>query len=118
MLHGLALHRQGTKYSSRLTLNPCGGFFRQGAELLHPLSRIDLSISGRSGSRDLVERRIGDVVGFNLRGSLNYCGEKLRHFWVRSAVVSLGILRCVPQTDSKRFPAALADKRDFVLESF
>src|SRR5216683_3977146 len=83
-----------------------------------PSKRKDLLASGCYGSGDLVERRVSDVKGFNLRGSLNYRGEDLRHFWVSSAAVSLGILRFVPQTDSERFRAALSNERDFVLESF
>src|SRR5260221_4784555 len=92
--------------------------FRQGGVAPPPLPRIDLSVSGRYSRRDLVESRVGDVIGFNLGRPFNYCGEKLRHFWVRCAIVSLGILRCVPQTDSKCFPAALSNERDFVLEPF
>src|SRR6266852_6011274 len=82
-----------------------------------PSNRKELLASGRYGSGDLVERRVSDVKGFNLRRSLNYSGEELRHFWVSSAVVSLGILRFVPQTDSERFRPALANERDFVPES-
>ena len=65
-----------------------------------------------------MKRRVGDVIGFNLKGALDYRGEKLRHFWVSSTVVNLGILCLVPQADSERFPATLGDERDFVLESF
>src|ERR1700676_4839452 len=87
-------------------------------ELSPPLSkRKDLLASGRCGSSDLVERRVSDVIGFNLKESLNYRGKDLRHFWVSSAAVGLGILRFVPQTDRERFRAALANERDFVLES-
>src|SRR6266436_4968937 len=82
-----------------------------------PSNRKELLASGRYGSGDLVERRVSDVKGFNLGRSLNYRGEELRHFWVSSAVVSLGILRFVPQTDSERFRPALANERDFVPES-
>ncbi len=64
-----------------------------------------------------MERGVGDIIGFNLGCPLNYRGEKLRHFWVRSAVVNLSILGLVPHADSERFPPALRDKRDFVLES-
>src|SRR5229473_3857453 len=83
-----------------------------------PSKRKDLLASGRYGSGDLVERRVSDVKGFNLRSSLNYRGEDLRHFWVSSAVVSPSILRFVPQTDCERFGAALSNEGDFVLESF
>src|SRR5712664_2455748 len=83
-----------------------------------PSKRKDLLASGRYGCGDLVERRVSDVIGFNLRNSLNYLVEDLRHFGVSSAAVSFGILSLVPQTDCERFRAALANKRDFVLESF
>src|SRR5258705_13084116 len=83
-----------------------------------PSKRKDLLASGRYGSGDLVERGVSDVIGFNLRSSLNYFVEDLRHFGVSSAAVSFGILGFVPQTDRERFRAALANKRDFVLESF
>src|SRR5882762_6493951 len=83
-----------------------------------PSKRKDLLASGRCGSGDLVERRVSDVKGFNLRSSLNYRGEDLRHFWVSSAVVSPSILCFVPQTDCERFGAALSNEGDFVLESF
>src|SRR5271166_3217987 len=83
-----------------------------------PSKRKDLLASGCHGSGDLVERRVSDVIGFNLRSTLNYHGEDLCHFWVSSAVVSLGILRFVPQTDCERFSAALTNERNFVLESF
>src|SRR5712664_2360705 len=82
-----------------------------------PSNRKELLASGRYGSGDFVERRVSDVIRFNLGSSLNYRGEELRHFWVSFAVVSLGILRFVPQTDSKRFRPALANERDLVPES-
>src|SRR5260370_35179804 len=80
--------------------------------------RKDLPVLGCFCNGDLVERRVSDVIGFNLGSSLNFRGEDLRHFWVSSAVVSLGILRLVPNADSERFRAALSNERDFVLESF
>src|SRR5258708_26145443 len=49
--------------------------------------------------------------------SVNYTGEDLGHFGVRSAVVDLRILRLVPHTDSECFSAALTDERDFILET-
>src|SRR5437868_9256002 len=61
--------------------------------------------------------RVGDVIGLNLKSSLDYCGEKLRNLWISSTVVNLGILCLVPQADSERFQGTLRDERDFVLES-
>jgi len=86
--------------------------------LARPCERKDLPVLGRCCDGDLVERRVGDVIGFNLRNSVNYCGEDLRHFWVSSAVVSLGIFCFVPQADSERFRPVLSNERNFVLESF
>src|SRR5437764_2920527 len=77
-----------------------------------------LSASDCYSGGDLVERRVDHVKGFYLRWSLNDGGEDLGHFRISSAVVSLSILRFVPQTDSEHFRAALPDERDFVLESF
>src|SRR5437588_11400993 len=44
---------------------------------LPPLQRKELLASGRYGSGDLVERRVSDVIGLNLRSSVNYFGENL-----------------------------------------
>src|SRR5437867_6294984 len=63
-----------------------------GRHLACPSEPNDMPASGRYGSRDLVERRVCDIKGLNLRGSLDYRCEELRHFRVRSAVVSLGTL--------------------------
>src|ERR1700722_1798089 len=83
-----------------------------------PPKRKDLLALGCCGSCDLVERRVSDVKGFYLGNSLHYRGEDLCHFCVVSAVVSLGILRFVPQTDCERFRTAVSNERDLVLESF
>src|SRR5260370_24726111 len=91
------------------------------AALAFPLCRTTrggLPTSGRYCNSNLVERRVSDVIGFNLRISVNCRGEDLRHFWISCAVVGLGILGFVPQTDCERFRPALSDERDFVLESF
>src|SRR5258708_6514166 len=90
----------------------------RGADLARPSKRRGLPTSGRYCNCNLVERRVSNVIGFNLRISVNYRGEDLRHFWISCAVVGLGILGFVPQTDCERFRPALSDERDFVLESF
>ena len=55
------------------------------------------------GSSDLVEGRVGNLIGFNLRSSLNYSRQELLHFGIRSAVVGFRVLFVFPQTDSERF---------------
>src|SRR6266849_3551407 len=81
-----------------------------------PSNRKELLASGRYGSGDLVERRVSDVKGFNLRRSLNYRGEELRHFWVSSAVVSLGILRLshklIPNASVPPWPTNVISSRN------
>src|SRR5260370_21860312 len=81
-----------------------------------PSKRKDLLASGRYCNGDLVERRVGNLIGFNLRSSLNHSRQDLRHFWIGSAVVSFRILCCVPQADSERFCSRRTNERDFVLE--
>src|SRR5690242_2648594 len=72
--------------------------------------------SGRCCSGDLVEGGVGDFKGLYLRSSLNHRSENLGHFWISSAIISLGVLRVVPQTDSECFFPALAHEGDLVLE--
>src|SRR5947209_9431379 len=69
-------------------------------------------------SGDLVEGRVGNLIGFNLRSSLNHSRQDLRHFWIGPAVVSFRVLCSFPQTDSECFPSARSNERDFVLEPF
>jgi hypothetical protein len=52
--------------------------------------------SDRYSSGDFVERRAGNVIGFNLRGSLNDRANDLHNLRVSSAVVGLGTLGFVP----------------------
>ena len=81
-----------------------------------PTERKDLPALGCYGSGDLVKGRIGNLIGFNLRSSLNDSRKDLRHFWIRSAVVSFRVLFVFPQTDSERFLVPRGDARDLVLE--
>src|SRR5467141_3490292 len=76
-----------------------------------------LSASGRCSSCDLVEGRIGNVIGFYLRSSVNHFRQGLRHFGVSSAVVAFRVFGLVPQTDAKCFLSSRCDKCDFVPES-
>src|SRR6267378_3502490 len=83
-----------------------------------PSKRKDLLASGRYCNGDLVERRVGNLIGFNLGRSLNHSRQDLCYFWIGSAVVSFRVLCCVPQADSERFCSCHTNERDFVLESF
>src|SRR5260370_9852474 len=82
-----------------------------------PSKRKDLLASGRYCNGDLVERRVGNLIGFNLGRSLNHSRQDLSYFWIGSAVVSFRVLCCVPQADSERFCSCRTNERDFVLES-
>src|SRR5713101_815185 len=82
-----------------------------------PSKRKDLLASGHYCNGDLVERRVGNLVGFNLGSSLNHSRQDLCYFWIGSAVVSFRVLCRVPQADSERFCSCRTNERDFVLES-
>src|ERR1700682_1301783 len=82
-----------------------------------PSERKDLPASGCYGNSDLVEGRVGNLIGFNLGSSLNHSRQDLCYFWIGSAVVSFRVLCCVPQADSERFCSCRTNERDFVLES-
>src|SRR6266852_2273332 len=68
-----------------------------------PSERKDLPASGRYGNGDLVEGRVGNLIGFNLGSTLNHSRQDLCYFWIRSAVVSFRVLCRVPEADSERF---------------
>src|SRR6266849_9606514 len=82
-----------------------------------PSERKDLPALGCYGNGDLVEGRVGNLIGVNLGSSLNHSRQDLCYFWIGSAVVSFRVLWCVPQADSERFCSCRTNKRDFVLES-
>src|SRR6266446_7571426 len=82
-----------------------------------PSKRKDLLASGRYCNGDLVERRVGNLIGFNLGRSLNHSRQDLSYFWIGSTVVSFRVLCCVPQADSERFCSCRTNECDFVLES-
>src|SRR3972149_6624214 len=87
-----------------------------GAALAAPT--IDLSASNYLPSADLVEGRVGNLKGVNLRGSLNHFPQGLQHCWIGPAVIRFRVLFLIPQTDCDRFHSARDDERDFVLEAF
>src|SRR5271167_3798662 len=67
---------------------------------------------------NLVEGRVGDLVGFDLRSSLNHLRQGSRHFRIGSAVIRFRVLFLIPQTDSHCFRSTGGNERDFVLEAF
>src|SRR6266446_3115286 len=78
--------------------------------------RTDLLALGRHCDGDLVEGRVGNLVGFNLWSSLNHSRQDFRHFGIRFAVVSFRVLSVIPQTDSERLRSAWDNECDFVAE--
>jgi hypothetical protein len=78
----------------------------------------DASPSSCHASGDLVEGRVGDLVGVKLRGSLHHFRQELLHFRIGIAVVCLRILLLFPQADSNRFQSVCCDESNFVLEAF
>src|SRR5713226_3671533 len=82
----------------------------------HRTKRKNLPALGCYSSGDLVEGRVANLIGFNLRSSLNDSRQDLHHFWIGPAVVSFRVLCPVPQTNSERFLFPRGDERDLVLE--
>src|SRR6202521_6159350 len=101
------------RFSAQLPLRPTS----EGADWPAPSERKDLPALGCYRNGDLVEGRVGNLIGFNLGSSLNHFRQDLCYFGIGSAVVSVRVLWCVPQADSERFCSCRTNERDFVLES-
>src|ERR1700680_2027633 len=78
----------------------------------------DPSTSGRNVRRDFVEGRIGNLIGVNLRRSLNNSPNNLKQFWIGIAGISVRVLFLIPQTDTDSLRSAWSNKGNFVLETF
>src|ERR1700737_3692110 len=95
------------RFSAQFPLRRTSG----GAGPTRPSKRKRLLASGRYGNGDLMEGRVGNLIGFNLRSSLNHSRQDLCYFWIGSAVVSFRVLCCVPQADSERFCSCRTNER-------
>src|SRR5947207_15527809 len=83
-------------------------------ELFLPPSKLNrLPPLGRCSRADLVESGVGNLVGINLRISVNQIRQDLGHFCVWPAVVGIGAFFVVPQTHAESFGSGGANKRDF-----
>src|SRR5258706_10199407 len=72
------------------------------------------SSASRCCSADLVESGVGDLVGVNLRRSLDQLRQDSGHIGVGTAVVGFRALFVVPQTDAERILAGWSNKGDFI----
>src|SRR2546430_11180479 len=66
---------------------------------------------------DLVDRRVGNLVGLKLRRPLDDLSQRLQLFRIRRASVVLRVLLRLPEADRDRFRSAGYDERHFVLEA-
>src|ERR1051326_4104556 len=73
--------------------------------------------AGLALGRNLVERRVGDLVTLYLGSALDDLIHALQYARVRAARVRLGALLLVPETDGDRPLAILGHKRQLVLEA-
>src|SRR3990172_5480525 len=87
-----------------------------GADGSAPSERKGLLARGCYGSGDLVEGRVGNLIRFDPRSSLDDRGQELRDLWIGSTVVGFRILRPVPQTDGEGIGAGGGDEVDLVLK--
>src|SRR5258708_19496081 len=61
--------------------------------------RTDLLALGRHCDGDLVEGRVGNLVGFNLLSSLNHSLQDFRHFRIPFPFICFLFLSFIPQPD-------------------
>src|ERR1700694_518597 len=71
---------------------------------------------GRCSRADLVESEVGNLVGINLRISVDQIRQDRGHFYVWPAVVGIGAFFVVPQTHAEGFGSSGANKRNFILK--
>src|SRR5204862_4552582 len=79
-----------------------------------PSSGTDRSALALRG--DLVERRVGNLVGPNLRRSVNDGRQGLQHCWISVAAIRLRVLLPVPQADGNGVLAVGGEERELVGE--
>ena len=77
----------------------------------------ELLVTGSSLSGNVMEGRIANLIGANLRNSFNHFPECLEDFWIGIAAVGVRVLFLIPQADSDNFRSTGDDERDFVLEA-
>ena len=65
-----------------------------------------------------MEGRTGNLMGVNLRSSLNHLPQGLQHCWIGLAAVGVRVLFLIPQTDCKDFRSIRGDQGQFVPEPF
>src|SRR5438876_12144938 len=66
---------------------------------------------------DLVEGRVRNLVGLNLRCSLDHLRQARQHLRIDVAAVVVRALFPIPQTDRNRFGAVRGNERNLVLEA-
>ena len=65
-----------------------------------------------------MEGRTGDLIGLNLRSSLNNLAETFEQCWIGITAVSLGVFFLMPQANCDSVRSVGSDERNFVLETF
>src|SRR5882762_8791474 len=68
-------------------------------------------------SGDLVNRRVGDLIGLKLRSPLDELSQRIQLLLIARAAVGLRVLPRLPEADRDRFRSARVDERHFVLEA-
>src|SRR5213594_499936 len=86
-------------------------------------NRPELRAAGPTGRphlvacTDLVEGRVRNLVGLNLRCSLNHLRQARQHLRIDVAAIVVRVLFPIPQTDRNRFGAVRGEERNLVLEA-
>ena len=77
-------------------------------------SKYLLLLGRHSSSSDLVESGVSNLVGFELRSSVNHLRQDLGHFCVTPAIVVVGVLLGVPQAQTESLGSTRDNERDFI----
>src|SRR6185436_7616844 len=88
-----------------------------GRTLGPPPSKRNLWVLDRQRRGDLVEGRVGNLVGIDLRSPLNELRQQLHDLRIGLAAVGLCVLGTIPQADSERLRTACGHEGDLVLKS-
>src|SRR5438105_3485465 len=69
-------------------------------------------------SGNVMEGRIANLIGADLRSSVNHVPKCLDYSWIGIAVVGFRVLFVVPQANSNSVIPSPSNQRDFVLKAF
>src|SRR5947199_10480790 len=102
----------------RFFVTDCFLFAKRGRSSPPSPNEKDLSASDCNASSDLVECRVRNLIGLNLRSSLNHFRQGSQHLRVGCVAVGLRVLFMVTQSDFHRLRTAVGDARYLIFVAY